>query len=152
MRAEYQDGFVIVIRRFQPLDFQQVMEIEEEAFSEHNPYFYMQFYELNADTFLVAERGGNVLGFAVGLQVSGLGKVFSISVRKGYRGMGIGGMLLESLIRIFHNMGLAGVALEVRDSNYRARLFYEKHGFVRVGLCQNYYSDGENALLMRRVL
>jgi len=128
------------------------MEIEGEAFSEHNPYLYMQFYELNADTFLVASYRGSVLGFVVGLQVSGLGKIFSISVRKGYRGMGVGGMLLEGLIHLFHEMGLGGVCLEVRESNYQARLFYKRHGFIRVGLCQNYYNDGENALLMRRVL
>jgi len=148
----YEQSLVIVVRRFEPSDFQQVMEIEKEAFSEHNPYLYMQFYELNADTFLVASYRGNILGFVVGLQLSDLGKIFSISVRKGYRGMGIGGMLLESLIRIFHEMGLSGVCLEVRESNCRARRFYERHGFIQIGLRQNYYNDGENALLMGRIL
>ncbi len=52
----------IMIRRFAPEDFQEIVEIEEEAFSEHNSLVYMNFYEMVGDGFLVAEQEGKVVG------------------------------------------------------------------------------------------
>ncbi|WP_243684307.1 GNAT family N-acetyltransferase [Methanosarcina barkeri] len=55
-----------MIRRFAPEDFQEVVEIESEAFSEHNSLLYMSFYETVGDGFLVAEQDGKVVGYVVG--------------------------------------------------------------------------------------
>ena len=58
---------MILIRKFQPGDFAGVIEIEHEQFSEHDPYLYMSLYELNMDTFFVAEDQGTVVGFVAGV-------------------------------------------------------------------------------------
>ena len=49
-----------MIRRFAPEDFQEVVEIESEVFSEHNSLLYMSFYETVGDGFLVAEQDGKL--------------------------------------------------------------------------------------------
>jgi ribosomal-protein-alanine N-acetyltransferase len=143
---------IIVIRKFQPQDFQQVLEIEQEAFNEHNPYLYMHFYEMNADTFLVAEHRGKILGFIVGLIIDGTGKIFSIAVHRNHRQRGIGSMLLGALSNIFQESRITEVYLEVRETNHPARRFYEKHGFTPIALEPAYYNDGENAIIMRKNL
>jgi ribosomal-protein-alanine N-acetyltransferase len=143
---------IVAIRTFQPQDFQQVMEIEREAFNEHNPYLYMQFYESNADTFLVATKGENILGFVVGLKIEGIGKIFSIAVHKNHRRTGIGRMLLNAITLTFQNKRIKEIYLEVRESNYPALRFYEKHGFMPIMIQPAYYIDGENAIIMKKNL
>lgn len=80
----------IMIRRFAPEDFQEIVEIEEEAFSEHNSLVYMNFYEMVGDGFLVAEQEGKVVGYVVGYRsAENEGHIFSVGVKKEYRGRGI---------------------------------------------------------------
>ena len=88
-----------MIRRFAPEDFQEVVEIESEAFSEHNSLLYMSFYETVGDGFLVAEQDGNVVGYVVGYRSGeNEGHIFSVGVKEEYRGRGIG----TSLIHVFN--------------------------------------------------
>lgn len=79
----------IMIRRFAPEDFQQIVEIEEEAFSEHNSLVYMNFYEMVGDGFLVAEQDGKVVGYVVGYRsAENEGHIFSVGVKREYQAEG----------------------------------------------------------------
>ena len=40
------------------------------------------------------------------------------------------------------------ISLEVRETNLGARRFYERQGFKSVAIRKNYYSNGDNAILM----
>ena len=46
------------------------------------------------------------------------------------------------------SMAVETISLEVRISNHAAIALYEKCGFSRAIVRKNYYSDGEDALLM----
>jgi ribosomal-protein-alanine N-acetyltransferase len=141
---------LIIIRKFEPEDFPCVIDIERQVFNEHDPYFYMQFYETCSDGFIVAEMNGMVIGYVVGfLAKEGTGRVFSLAVHPAYQGRGAGSALLKELAGIFRNLGAVEIILEVRSGNIRARKFYEKHGFYQTGIVEKYYNDGENACLMR---
>ena len=122
---------MIIIRKFKPEDFPYVIDIERQVFNEHDPYFYMQFYETCSDGFIVAEMNGLVIGYVVGfLAKEGTGRIFSLAVHPAYQGRGAGSALLKELTDIFRNFGAVEIILEVRSGNNRARKFYEKHGFV----------------------
>lgn len=139
---------LIIVRKFQPQDFQWVIDIEREVFDEHDPYLYMQFYETYPETFIVAEINGIVVGYVAGFLASeGIGRIFSLAVLPAYRNRGVGGSLLKAITDIFRRMGVLEIILEVRISNIKARRFYERHGFHRTGIVENYYYD-ENAILM----
>ncbi len=140
----------MLIRKFEPEDFPCVIDIERQVFNEHDPYFYMQFYETCSEGFIVAEMNGRVIGYVVGfLTKEGTGRVFSLAVHPAYQGRGAGSALLKELAGIFRNYGAVEIILEVRSGNIRARKFYEKHGFYQTGIVEKYYNDGENACLMR---
>ena len=81
----------MIIRKFEPHDFEEVMTIESAVFTEHNPYFYMNFYEMNRDTFLVAQEDRMIVGFVVGYR-SGPdeGRIFTLAVGEDFRKQGIG--------------------------------------------------------------
>ncbi len=144
---------MIIIRRFQPGDFSGVIDIENEQFSEHDPYMYMTLYELNEDTFFVADHHGVVVGFVVGIssvdEQGMYGRVFSIAVREAYQGLGIGTQLMKSVIDVFHRKKIKNIVLEVRRHNIRAIRFYQRLGFVVTGIEIGYYSDYEDAIIMR---
>jgi ribosomal-protein-alanine N-acetyltransferase len=139
-----------IIRQFQPPDFPLVIDIERKVFNEHDPFFYMKFYETCSDGFIVAEVNRIVVGFAVGfIDQAGTGRIFSLAVHPLYQNRGIGSALLKEMIDVFLKSNVVEVILEVRLGNLKAKRFYERHGFVQTGIAEKYYNDGESAFLMK---
>ncbi len=144
---------MVIIRYFEPSDFTEILEIESEAFSEHNPLLYMNFYEMNNDGFLVAEYNEYVIGFVVGYEIpSNEGRIFSLAVKEGFRSMGIGAKLIKAINRIFITRFLQYASLEVRLTNKRAQSLYKRMGFVPCWVQHGYYSDGEDGVVMKKRL
>jgi L-amino acid N-acyltransferase YncA len=56
-----------------------------------------------------------------------------IAIRKGYRGIGIGSRLIQTLINESKVMGLEILVLDVFDVNQPAKALYKKMGFKEVG-------------------
>ncbi len=140
---------MLIIRKFEPQDFQWVINIERTVFNEHDPYLYMQFYETNPDGFLVAEINGIVVGYIAGFLASPeTGRIFSLAVLPAYQNRSVGSYLLRELIDIFRKEGVHEIILEVRTSNIKAKKFYETHGFYRIGTIEKYYMN-EDAISMR---
>ncbi len=144
---------MLSIRKFQPADFQQVMMIERGAFHDHNPLAYMRLYELSPDGFLVAEKDGIIVGFVVGILISeNIGRVLSVAVADEYRRSGIATQLMNEMLKLFAESGVKGMRLEVRRSNVGAQQFYQRFGFMVAGVVPQYYSDGEDAIIMAKEL
>ena len=75
--------------------------------------------------------------------------IVTVGVGDGYRGCGIGELLLMSAIEQALARRAAVVTLEVRPSNSAAISLYGKYGFTQRGLRKAYYSDNrEDALIM----
>ncbi len=141
------------IRNFRGSDFEQIIQIEMEAFSEHNPYIYMNFYEMNPEGFFVAEENGIIYGFVMGYRSEvSEGRIFSLAVHKDQRGKGIGSKLLQKILQEFQLLNLQSAKLEVRGSNLKAIELYNKIGFLECWHEPGYYSDGECALVMKKRL
>jgi len=140
----------LIIRRFQPSDFQWVIDIERKVFNEHDPYLYMQFYEIYPDTFIVAQINGFVIGYVAGfLAHVGVGRIFSLAVYPKYQNRSVGSNLLNEIKNIFRNKGALEIILEVRMDNIKAKRFYERHGFFQFGIAEKYYNDAHDACLMK---
>ena len=75
-----------LIRRYLPEDKYSVIMLEAEAFYDHHPYEYIQFYEVFLDGFFVCTLGPDIVGFIVGYALSeSEGHIFSLAVGKHYR-------------------------------------------------------------------
>jgi ribosomal-protein-alanine N-acetyltransferase len=143
----------MIIRKFEPTDFEGVLEIESVAFAEHNPFLYMNFYEMNNEGFLVAEEEDYVIGFVVGYKVSDdEGRIFSLAVREGYQGHGIGTQLIKAIVGVFQTKSLKHSSLEVRVSNIGAQKLYRRMDFISCWIEHGYYSDGEDGIIMKKQL
>ena len=141
------------IRAFQPEDFNDIVEIERHVFREHDPYVYMELYESVPDGFYVAIMNGKTVGYVVGfISITIKGRIFTLGVKEEYRSMGIGTQLLDKICATLKENGSDEVTLEVRISNIPAQHFYLKRGFIPVWIERGYYSDGEDAMVMRKEL
>ena len=96
----------------------------------------------------------NIVGWAVGWLVPpDEFHVLEIAVHPGEQGKGHGKALLLQLLLEARRMGSATMALlEVRASNEKALALYQGTGFNVVGRRKGYYKDGEDAILMTKLL
>jgi len=94
---------------------------------------------------------GKTCGFTTCQQVVDELTLHNIAVAPEHQGLGLGGQLLDDVLRYAQNDDLT-VFLEVRLSNTKALHLYEKSGFVIVGRRANYYRTAagfEDGLVMR---
>ena len=100
---------------------------------------------------LKAERNQEIIGFVIGDRRArkDLGWVASIGVHPTYRRRGIGRRLLAACEQ---QLGSARIRLSLRRSNEQALALYHQVGYAQVGVWPEYYRDGEDALVMERVL
>jgi len=72
-----------------------------------------------------------------------------IAVAPDHRGAGHGSRLVEALLDRLAADGFAAVRLTVRESDRRARGFYDRHGFTARSLLARHYESGDGLLLAR---
>ena len=101
----------------------------------------------------VVELDGEIAGYAImSMGVDGA-HLLNLCVDPGRHRMGLGDVLLKTMLDYARRQEAVTTFLEVRPSNGTARGFYEKRGFVEVGLRANYYParfGREDAIIMAR--
>jgi ribosomal-protein-alanine N-acetyltransferase len=112
-------------------------------------------YETFLSSFEVGHKGlicknyNQMIGFIIFSPISPEAHILSISVRNEMQSKGIGTLLLKSMLDQCKVMNYKKIFLEVRVSNEKAINFYEKFGFSKDAIRNNYYTDdSEDALLM----
>lgn len=68
-------------------------------------------------------------------EMDGFGEIISIYLLPAYIGKGYGRLLLQTALDELRRQGFYKVFLWVLEENRRARLFYERFGFVQSGRC-----------------
>lgn len=102
---------------------------------------------------MVAECGGRVVGYSVGVIEEGSkGHLISIAVEEAYRGRGLGRSLIKEFEVRVKSLGVTEVVLEVSVSNSVAVSLYKKLNYKVIRVLKNYYPDGEDAYLMLKEL
>jgi ribosomal-protein-alanine N-acetyltransferase len=98
---------------------------------------------------LICKNDNRMIGFIIFSPIIPEAHILSISVRNEMQSKGIGTLLLKSMLDQCKVMNYKKIFLEVRVSNLKAINFYEKFGFSKDAIRNNYYTDNsEDALLM----
>ena len=74
------------------------------------------------------------------------------SVNQKFRRKGFGTYLMRYLIKICEELNIKKLILEVSETNYAAKNFYNHFQFFTVGIRKKYYKDGSDALLKEKIL
>lgn len=142
-----------MIRAWEEKDIEQVAEIERQSFSD--PWTESMLRDVLRfpvyHTFL-AEEGGQVCGYGCLIVLFEDAELANIAVAPAHRGKGIGKALMERMHETAKALGAERMLLEVRVSNEKAIGLYERYGYQRYGIRENYYPDGEDAYLMTKSL
>ncbi|MBQ8654267.1 MAG: ribosomal protein S18-alanine N-acetyltransferase [Clostridia bacterium] len=141
----------LIIRRMTLTDVKAVAAIEAATFP--TPWSEADFErELTTNAvarYLVAEKDGQVIGFAGAWVILDESHVTNIAIAQAHRGCGYGRALTAELMQYLSNLGAAYATLEVRKSNLTAQNLYQSLGFIKLGVRKRYYEDNnEDALLM----
>jgi [ribosomal protein S18]-alanine N-acetyltransferase len=146
-------GADVVVRSAGDADLLAVAGIERESFGD--PWSLDAFRSAlrQGGSFVVAERAGEVLGYAIAWSMVDEAELANIAVAPVARGQGIGTRLLDAAIAYAAGKGCTAMYLEVRESNARARALYASRGFEEVGRRRRYYRQPvEDALILRAAL
>lgn len=102
-----------------------------------------------ADPSMPLPEHARLLGYAGGLVIDGDVQMLKVAVDPEFRRQGIARELLARVADDARNLNARTSSLEVRASNAAAQAFYEALGYVVLGRRPRYYSDGEDALIMK---
>ena len=89
------------------------------------------------------------MGYAGGWVVDGDLQILKVGVDPAWRRHGIARVLLARVADDARNLGARTSSLEVRAANAGAQALYAALGYETLGRRPRYYSDGEDALIMR---
>jgi ribosomal protein S18 acetylase RimI-like enzyme len=109
----------------------------------------------DAYRFIVAERAGKVAGYALFARTpltQGTHDLYWIATDPKMHGSGAGPALLRGVEEAVRKDGGRLVVLETssRSEYARARRFYEKHGYKRVAVIEDFYRDGDDKVIYAR--
>lgn len=143
----------MIIREFRRQDIKKVLEIETKSFKDpYPPNILIDIYNLGAG-FLVAQQDNIVVGYIIfWIRFEDEGHIISIAVDPHHHRKKIGSRLVETTLEIFKKYNVGKIQLEVRKGNRKARKFYQRLGFEEKTLVINYYEDGEDAIIMEKML
>ena len=93
-----------------------------------------------------------VIGICVFHVVLDEAQINFFAINQKYRKKGFGTYLMRFLINKCEKLNINKLFLEVSHSNFTAEKFYSSFDFYTVGIRQNYYKDGSDALIKEKKL
>ena len=137
-----------MIRRATVEDANKIAELDNKMFEDSLEYEFI-YNDLANNPFayyFVYEIDDNIIGY-INCWVSDNTEILNFCVDDKYQKQGIGTLLYNEVEKIANGI----ISLEVRVSNINAINFYLNKGFEKAYIRKNYYSNGENAILMVRM-
>jgi ribosomal-protein-alanine N-acetyltransferase len=140
----------ISFKAFTAKDIDHVLTIEHLVYD--SPWSQAKFIDslsnpkTLANLLVVDEQ---VLGYFIATHSPDSADLLNICIHPRYQHQGLGTQLFDYLTKQLQTLNLDTLFIEVRASNETAFLFYQKLGFKLIGLRKKYYSNGEDAKILR---
>ena len=140
----------ILLRKMELSDIGDVLNLQANlAFLDWSLEQYKK--ELQADSTLsfVIQKQERVIAFALFHLLADESELLAIAVAGEFQQTGLGKILFNAGKNELQNRGAEKLFLEVRESNEKAKKFYQNLGAVFIGTRTKYYKNGESAILYR---
>ena len=145
-----------MIRRGEAADVAELVRIENEVFPTDrlDRRAFLRSLRSPTITVLTALEGDRPVGYVLvhRRRGSSTARLASIAVSGAATGKGLGRRLLEAAERTALSHGAQRLRLEVRPDNEAARLLYERAGYRRFAVVDEYYSDDTTAWRYEKTL
>ena len=139
----------IIIREINILDVDIIFIIEKNSYS--NPWTFNDLKKEVQNSFsknYLIKRSNKIIGYVFTHLVIDQMQINNFCISKKYRRGGYAKYLLNNILTYIKSVNIKYVYLDVRENNVAAFNLYSSSGFKIDCIRKNYYSDGENAILM----
>lgn len=143
----------VTLREYGPGDWERMYALDVQCFA---PEFQFSrrtmrsFAEAPGALTVLAEAGGELVGFCL-VQIEGKeGYVVTLDVAAAWRRRGLARRMMDDIEAKVRAAGGLGMALHVFAGNDSAMRFYESMGYGRVGRVEGFYRRGLDALVYRK--
>lgn len=146
---------MIIVQKMELKHIDEVVDIEKECFQIpwNKKAFEDEIIKNKMAIYVVATFEDKVVGHGGMWHVINEGHITNIAVKKDFRTIGVGKLIVKNLIQIAEEKEMIGLTLEVRKSNQVAMGLYKNYNFFIQGIRPEYYSDNrEDAILMYKDL
>ena len=132
-------------------DLHEIYEIEKSVFKNcwSEISLKKELENKNFNLNLLCRLNNKIIGYFFSKNVKNEYHVLNFALKKNYQHRGYGKLFFNIIINEYILDG--SVFLEVKRSNLSAINFYKKFNFKEIGLKKKYYSDGEDAIIMRLI-
>ncbi|MCB5228995.1 MAG: ribosomal protein S18-alanine N-acetyltransferase [Candidatus Cloacimonetes bacterium] len=141
---------MLTFRGIRKGDIERIVELEALCFEDPWPAeaFEIPDYQFS----YVALEDDLIIGYIINIVALDEASIASIGIHPDFQRRGYASRLLRHTLRMFKEVGISKVFLDVRPSNRAARNLYLKHGFRYLGVRKGYYqSPPEDALVMAKI-
>ena len=147
------DNLLFTIQEADWRDLADLRQIEKECFGDQSWTLLdlIGVLTISGVVRLKAVHQGAMIGFAAteSKPAESAAWISTIGVRPAFRQQGVAAALLAACES---RTNMPRMRLCVRTSNFPALHLYEERGYVRIGVWQNYYENGEDALVLEKLL
>ena len=154
--CHYNCAVSTVIRDFHPDEFERLWQMDQECFppgiAYSKPELRAYMRQRGAFTLVAAEGDGGVTEGFIVAQAGTKGHIVTIDVLQAARRKGVGSQLLQAAENRLKQGGSLAVGLETAVDNTEALKFYKRHGYSVFRSWPRYYSNGVDALVLRKDL
>jgi len=144
------------IRDFKPEDFDALWQMDQECFPPGISYSRRELsaYMRQRGAFTLIATNSTAKSIAGFIVAYGgpTGHIITIDVAVTARRSGVGSLLLRAAEDRLRDSGSHAVGLETAVDNIAALSFYKRHGYNVIRTWPRYYSNGVDALVMRKEL
>lgn len=155
MPSRYNDAVPYAIREFTAGDFETLWQLDQECFAPEIAYSQRELKAYlrhrGALTLVATDSQGDIAGFIVA-HGGPTGHVITIDVVASARRAGVGSLLLRAAEDRLRAQGSLAVGLETAVDNLSALAFYKRHGYSVIRTRPRYYSNGVDAMVMKKDL
>ena len=131
-----------VIRKMCLSDIESVGKLENQYGKEiYSLDALKKIFEYDYYYNLVLEIDDKIVGYIMTTIICDECEILKIIVDEKFRRQGLGELLLQNLIDYCKQISVSKIFLEVRSQNCVAKKLYQKIGFEKTGIRDNYYGD-----------
>jgi ribosomal-protein-alanine N-acetyltransferase len=145
----------VSIRQYEAHDFAALFKLDQTCFPPgvaYSKWSLQYFLNLPAADCLVAEGGGQIVGFILAEANPPLAHIITLDVAPGQRRTGLGTRLLSEMEKHFKYYEVRSVLLETAADNETGIAFWQHHGYRTEAVLKKYYLGRVDAFEMRKKL
>ena len=140
----------ILLRKMELSDVGDVLNLQANlAFLDWSLEQYKKELQASSTLSFVIQKQESVVGFALFHLLADESELLAIAVAEEFQQTGLGKILFNAGKNELQNRGAEKLFLEVRESNEKAKKFYQNLVAVFIGTRTKYYKNGESAILYR---